>query len=73
MSLRHVPGYIGDRPQHGIEHDGARHLMSPERPADRTVIVGEEKKLVAADRGETGDIIGLPGENAADNDVVLTE
>jgi hypothetical protein len=29
VALRIVPGDIGDRAQHRIEHDGARHLGAP--------------------------------------------
>src|ERR1700733_8758606 len=36
VPLREIPRNIGDRPQHRIEHDGALHLDSTERPTDRT-------------------------------------
>jgi hypothetical protein len=35
--------------------------------------IGEEEKLVAGERGETCHIIGLPGQDATDRDMVLAE
>ena len=43
MSGGMIPGNIGNRAQHRIEHDGARHFGGAERAADRSVIVGEKE------------------------------
>ena len=59
-ALADVPGDIGDRAQHRIEHDGARHLVSAEGAADRAVIVGEEEQRAPADRLQDLDIGGRP-------------
>ena len=60
--LAEIPGDIGDRAQHRIEHDGARHVLRAKGAAHRAVIVGKEEQRVAADRSERGDIGGRGGE-----------
>ena len=43
-----IPGDVGDRAQHRIEHDGARHVGGAEGAADGAVVIGEKRRRCAA-------------------------
>jgi hypothetical protein len=73
MALREIPGDVGDRPQHRVEHDGAWHISGAKCPADGAVLVGEKEQCIAADRGQFPDVAGRPGEDAARDEVVFLE
>ena len=46
---------------------------APNDPADGAVIVGEKEQRIAADRGKFRDIIGRPGEDAPDDEMIFVK
>ncbi len=73
MSGGVVPGNIGDRAQHGIEHDGARHLGGAEGAADGAVVIGDERDRRSVQRGVVRNLARRRGEHAVEHDPVFVK